>query len=146
MLQLEAVNYACNFMLFRIIPAYVLGYMSLPLWLGYNFCLTQSTGCQLTKSTDNQLQRANDSNLKFMKYIFAAVSTNYCCSAFLMVDLSADRFSLPFLTAKIIATVVETGFYFKSMGFVTQLYRYSVLLAIIIRVVELATLLALAQA
>jgi len=129
----EAINYACNVFLFRIVPVYILGYVSIPLWLGYNFCLTQSTD----KAVINVVNY--DSNFNLVKFLMAGNSTAYCMFELLMIDLVRDRHSTMFLYFKIFGTVSETLFFLRTRDIVTQQYRYSVLLAVVVRVIELYT-------
>jgi hypothetical protein len=129
----EMINYICNVILFRVVPVYIFVYVSTPLFLGYNVCLTQSTGKSVAKSTDD------DSNFKLIKLLMAGNSAGYCLFEFFMIDLIRDRTSPNFFYFKILGTVLETTFYFKSRGIVTEQYRYSVLFAVVVRFIELYT-------
>lgn len=128
MLTFAFINHICLLLLFRVVPVYIMGYISIPLWLGYNTQLTESTGRPVVFTGDN--------NFSLVKYLMAGNSTAYCLFELLLLDL-ADVSNPYFVCFRVLATCSEFAFYFRSYDIVTPKYRVSVLFACFVRILEL---------
>jgi hypothetical protein len=130
---LLSINTICLIIIYVIFPIYIFCFISLPMWqLNDNqfYVNVYDTTCKYCYA---------DNIIKIAMLLIAGSTSGYCALEIFGIDWLTDRHLTNNILLRIFGTCFETMFYICTYSFVTQSYSYSVLFAVVVRLIELTT-------
>lgn len=130
--MINIFNYTCLFILYRIIPIYIILCISIPLFLNNNEFIYDNV---------QKINNINftDSNYNLMRLLYASNSLLYCIINLLFIDIKSE--SDIFLFYRICGLISETLFFICAEEYITEKYENKILFVLIIRILDLFTFL-----
>jgi len=129
------INTICVVIIYVVFPIYILFGICIPLW--------QLDSSVVLDPVGQDVLLVDDKAFDLLMYLMAGNSAGYCILELFGVNWLADRRKSNVILLRLFGTFFETLFFVCVRSFVTQTYAMSVLFAVVVRFIELASFLML---